>query len=234
MILRLYFFFVVSFQMKNILLLNDFFYSSRFDWDKQFFQYINGHNSPFWDSVMRVVTSNWFGTAFFLVLMLMTIYYYRKKSWKILLFIAVVMCFNDAVGARVLKPTVKRLRPSHDTEYHGDYQVHLIQKKNGDYYRGGKYSWPSNHAINYLSASILFFYFLRPKVRNRWLLAIFVFGITLLSCYSRIYVGVHYPSDILCGYFIAAFLSGLAIKILRSLAARCPKTVSRTSSDSKV
>lgn len=191
--------------------MTELFHSSAFNWDKHLFQIINSHNSPFWDKVMWVITSAHFGLVFFLVLSLMTIYYYRKKSWKILIFIAAVTLLADTIGARVLKPTVKRLRPSHDFEYHGDHQVHLLQKKDGTYYYGGRYSCPSNHAINYLTSSLLFFYFLGTKVRRRWLLALFVFGTTLLTCYSRIYVGVHYPFDILCGWLVALFMAGLAI-----------------------
>ena len=194
--------------------MTELFHSHYFDWDKNLFQIINSHNSPFWDKVMWVITSAQFGVVFFLILSLLTIYLYRKKSWKILLFIAVVTLSADAIGARVLKPSLCRLRPSHDPEYHGDYQVHLLQKKDGNYYYGGKYSCPSNHAINYLTSSILFFFFLSPKLRRRWLLAIFVFGITLLTCFSRIYVGVHYPFDIFCGWLIAAFLAGMAIWVI--------------------
>ncbi len=194
-----------------MLLLNDFFYSHWFDWDKNLFQFINGHNSPFWDKVMWVITSAHLGVIFFLILSAMVVWYYRKQSWRILLFIAIVTLLGDTIGARVLKPSIKRLRPSHDPEYHGDYHVHLLQKKDGTYYYGGKYSCPSNHALNYMTTSILFFYFLGKKIRRRWLLAIFVFGCTLLSCYSRMYVGVHYPFDILCGLLIATMLAGLAI-----------------------
>ena len=191
--------------------MTEFFHSPAFDWDKHLFQAINSHHTPFWDQVMWVITSAQLGVVFFLLLSLLMVWLYRKKSWKILLFIGLVTLSADAIGARVLKTSLQRLRPSHDPEYHGDYQVHLLQKKDGTYYYGGRYSCPSNHAINYLTSSLLFFYFLSPKVRRRWVLALFVFGVTLLTCYSRIYVGVHYPFDILCGWLIATLLAGLAI-----------------------
>lgn len=191
--------------------MTELFHSPAFDWDKHLFQCINSHHSPFWDKVMWVITSAQFGVLFFLIGALMICYYYRKQAWKILLAIAVVCLLADAIGARVFKPTVQSLRPSHDPEYHGDYQVHLLQKKDGTYYYGGKYSCPSNHAINYLTSSLLFLYFLAPKVRRRKLLTVAVFAITLLTCYSRIYVGVHYPFDILCGWLIATLIAGLAI-----------------------
>ena len=194
--------------------MTELFHSPAFDLDKHLFQLINSHNSPFWDKVMWVITSAQFGVVFFLILSALVVWYYRKQSWKILLFIAAVTLLADAIGARVLKTSIKRLRPSHDFEYHGDHQVHLLQKKDGTYYYGGKYSCPSNHAINYMTTSLLFFYFLRKKVRRRWLLAVAVFGITLLSCYSRIYVGVHYPFDIFCGWLVALFLAGLAILLV--------------------
>ena len=191
--------------------MTELFHSSAFDWDKSLFQFINSHNSPFWDKVMWVITSAQFGIVFFLILSALVVWLYRKQSWKILLVIAVVALLADTIGARVMKPNIQRLRPSHDPEYHADYQVHLLQKKDGTYYYGGRYSCPSNHAINYLTSSLLCFYFLRTKVRRRWLLALFVFGVTLLTCYSRIYVGVHYPFDILCGWTFAILWTGLAI-----------------------
>lgn len=195
--------------------MTELFHTPAFDWDKQLFQNINSHHSPFWDQVMQVITSAQLGVIFFLILSLMVVYFYRKNSWKILLFIGLVTLSADAIGARVLKTSIQRLRPSHDAEYHGDYQVHLLQRKDGTYYRGGRYSCPSNHAINYLTSSLLFLYFLSPKVRRKWLLAVFLFGTTLLACFSRIYVGVHYPFDILCGWMVAAFIAGIAILLLK-------------------
>ena len=68
--------------------MTELFHTSAFDWDKQLFQFINSHHSPFWDQVMQVITSAQFGVVFFLILSAMTIYFYRKKAWKILLCIS--------------------------------------------------------------------------------------------------------------------------------------------------
>ncbi len=192
-------------------MLIDFFHSSAFDWDKHLFQFINGHHSPFWDKVMWAITTHGFGMICMLLTIIAIVLLYRKQSWKVLLFMLVTMTVADNIGSRVIKPWAQRPRPSRDAEYFADYEVHLHQRKDGTYYRGGKYSWPSNHAINFMTASLLCFYFVRPKVKRRGWLALLLFGTTFAVCYSRVYVGVHYPFDIFCGWILAAFLAGIAI-----------------------
>lgn len=114
----------------------------------------------------------------------------RRHLVPLLVFIvslALLLTLTDQISSSVIKPLAGRLRPSHDPAIAG--LLHYVNQ-----YRGGMYGFVSSHAtyITALVTWLCFFY------RDRLIRAsLIVFGVVM--CYSRIYLGVHYPGDIICG-----------------------------------
>ena len=165
------------------------------DIDKQMMLALNGSDSLYMDGVMKIytTTSVWIPVAailLFIVIKNNT----PRNTILIILGVALTILVTDKVSSDIIKPLVGRLRPSHDPE-----MMHLIDTFNG--YRSGSFSFTSSHACN----SFGIFMFLSLLIKNRTpslslpLLAAF-------NSFSRIYLGVHYPGDILCGAIVGTVL----------------------------
>ena len=103
---------------------------------------------------------------------------------------------SDAICAQIIKPWIGRVRPSHEfIEY-----INLLVSK------GGKWSFPSNHAANsFAFATVLSYFYERKKI-------IFFLSATVIA-YSRVYVGVHYPLDIIFGALTGYILSWSVLSV---------------------
>lgn len=162
------------------------------DYDNQMLLAVNGMHSPYWDTFMWL-----FSDKLVWGLMYVTLVYviFRNHSLKAFLWcaaaIAVMILFTDAFTASVLKSSFARLRPA-NTDNPISAMVHIV---NG--YRGGRYGFPSNHASN--CWGIAFFVVL--LFRQKWL-SIFMAVWAMMVCYSRMYLGVHYPGDIFVGMLL--------------------------------
>lgn len=153
---------------------------------------INGAHNGVLDAVMFTVSEKVTWLPLYMVLLVMV---FRHLAFRhaILWVLALVVCvtLTDQVTSTLLKPWVCRLRPS-NMENPLSAFVHIV---NG--YRGGSNGFPSSHAAN--SAGFVMFWWLTlRRHRSTLLLA----GWSGLICYSRIYLGVHYPTDILAGIVI--------------------------------
>lgn len=135
----------------------------------------------------------------------------KKEGWLILIGIVLVFLLTDRITSGLMKPFFARLRPSHDP----NIMDHLSYAFN---YTGGRYGFPSSHAGNSFAIAT----FLSLLFRNKFL-TITVAMWALLCSYSRIYLGVHFPGDILVGTLCGILLGWLSYKIVEYLKKKLPQ-----------
>lgn len=161
--------------------------------EKNFFLWLNNTHSPFWDSFMWIFTGKIIWIPLVLVILFVVCY---KEKWKhtILLILAIVLVATlcDQIAASIIKPFFERFRPTH----HPDFKDYVSILNN---YRGGRYGFVSNHAAN--AFGISFFFMLIFKYRP---LTIATFTWAIVNSYSRIYLGVHFVSDIIGGAILGS------------------------------
>lgn len=149
---------------------------------------LNGSDSLFWDGVMTSVTS-----TFTWIPLAVVLFYVLAKNNSVrgvallVVMIACTITLADQFSSSFCKPYFARLRPTQEPELVG-----LVDVVNG--YRGGRYGFISSHAANTFSLAL----FLSLLIKHR-VLAVSLFLWAGLCSYSRIYLGVHYPGDILFG-----------------------------------
>lgn len=183
--------------------------------DTRFTLSVNSVHTPFWDVFMLLFSSKniWFffyaGLIWFL---------FRNYSWRFsvgcLLAIVVLITFCDQVSSSWLRPIVQRLRPC-DPENPLSDMVHLV-----DGYRPVSYSCPSAHASN--TWGLAFFLSL---VFRRKLLSLTLFAWAFITCWSRLYLGVHFFGDLLAGMIVGGMTAFVVYRVMVVLV----KVISRRS-----
>jgi undecaprenyl-diphosphatase len=169
-------------------------------WDESVFKLINEAHSDALDSVMIFISNKYAWIPLYAVL-IWKIYQANQKAIKAaLLYITLSILWADQISSGLLKPLVKRLRPSHVEAFQS-----WIHTPNGP---GGLYGFCSSHAANSFAIALCFY--LLTKNRS---IGIPLFLWAGIVSYSRIYLGVHYPLDVISGAFIG-LLGALLIKKL--------------------
>lgn len=181
--------------------------------DEQILLLINGHHTAFLDELMTLVTGKfiWIPLYLFLIDML-----YKKLGAKYtlltLIAVGLAIFMADQICASLIRPYVGRMRPTNP-----DNPIYPLITIVEGYARGG-YGWPSCHAANTFALATLLSIVFRSKAFTGC-----IFFWAVLVSYSRIYLGVHYPGDIICGALIGSFLGYLSIVITTRLYIELPK-----------
>ncbi len=180
--------------------------------DQEVFLWLNGWHSPFWDAIMKGITYKFTWIPLYLLLMYAMVSTFQKKAIGMILCIIAVVALSDQVASAFLKPYFMRPRPCHDTLI-GDL-VQLVGNC------GGAYGFVSSHAAT--SFGIAAAVNLLPTSTLRG--ASWLWAWAILYSYSRIYVGVHYPLDILGGGLVGIGASLLCVGVYRYAARRSTST----------
>ena len=153
-------------------------------------------SNSFFDLIFPVITNskNWiFPTLFFYTFLII-----KFKKRGLIAFLLTLLCIiiTDAISAQLLKPYFMRIRPSHEVYEN----INLLIGK------GGKYSFPSNHAANSMALAFTTSFFFKSSFK-------YLFILSIIIGFSRIYVGVHYPFDIIFGFIFGYLISMLILDL---------------------
>jgi undecaprenyl-diphosphatase len=168
--------------------------------DQQLFLFLNSLNSPFWDQVMHAISGRVIWVPLYITILIFLGIRYKRKFIVLLLFIILAAVMADQSSV-LIKNLVQRLRPCYEPALDG-----LVHTVNGEC--GGRFSFVSSHATNSFNVALLALLF----IRKRWVTVSLIFWATIVG-YSRIYLGVHYPGDVICGSILGAFIGWLNYKL---------------------
>lgn len=177
--------------------------------ERDLFLALNGSDSLFWDNAMWTYS----GLVTWIPMLLFILYFaFRNQQLKegvlVLGSIFLVLLMSTLISGSFFKPLFKRFRPSHHPDY--KYIVTLVND-----FRGGDYGFISGHATNSFSIAI----FLSLLFRNK-LITFSLFLWAIINSYSRIYLGVHFISDIVGGFLIGSIIGWLVYKIYTTIRQR--------------
>lgn len=171
--------------------------------DKEIFLFLNGLGTVTWDGFWLFITNKFSAIPLYALLLFLTFKHLgAKKTIVVLISVALLITATDQL-ANFFKYGVQRLRPCHDIDV--NTVARLVKKS-----CGGKYGYFSAHASNAMALALFFSILLGSKIKY---ITSFLLVWALLVGYSRIYIGVHFPMDVLTGIVIGMVFGWLFAKL---------------------
>jgi undecaprenyl-diphosphatase len=173
--------------------------------DTALFLFLNSFHHPVADPVMVIVSAKGTWVPLYAAILVLLFHRFRHRAWIPVVAALVLFAITDLASVHLLKNTVMRLRPCHEPLLQG--LVHTVNGK-----CGGMYGFVSSHAANTFGFATLMTLIFRKRIS--WIGWCLIAWAAIVS-YSRIYLGVHYPADIIGGAMLGALPGWLIWRLLR-------------------
>lgn len=173
------------------------------DIDTRLFLFLNGLHSSYFDALMFAISKMWVWIPLYISVIFIVVKHYRKNSIFVLGALILCVVLADQISSGLIKEWVQRPRPSRE-----DSLTPFIHLVNG--YKGGRFGFVSSHAANTFGFALL-----TSVLFRRANYSFLIIAWSLIVSYSRIYLGVHYPLDILGGFMVGGITAFACYQFLR-------------------
>ena len=163
--------------------------------DTEFFLWLNSFHNPVFDGIMIWITAKNSWILLYVLIIGAIFYFFKKKGFAYFSALIIAVALSDQFSSSLLKPFFKRLRPCHVPELQN--LIHLVGNC------GGQFGFCSSHAANSFALATL----LNLFWGKQWKFLNVMYVWAFIVSYSRIYVGVHYPIDIIVGALVGIFFA---------------------------
>lgn len=171
--------------------------------DTDLLLFINEHYTDFLDVFFWNISQRTTWIALYAALAVCAFYRYGWRGLYVVLAVAISAVLADQCSSALLKPWVARLRPTHEPALEG--LLHIVND-----YRGGMFGFPSSHAANTFAVALVY-----SLIWRDWRQTVVLMLWVALNCYSRMYLGVHYPLDIAVGLIVGGCVALVVYALLR-------------------
>lgn len=168
-----------------------------------FFAINHGLSNPVFDWLMPILRNRFFWTPLYLFIIIFLVRNYGKRGWLILIFLGLTFGFTDYFSSSIIKPKVERLRPCNDPVLKTEVR-NLVACGSG-------FSFPSSHAANHFAIAV--FLILLFYKKWKWIIPTGLLWAASIS-FAQIYVGVHFPIDVLTGAILGSIIGYVMSTIL--------------------
>lgn len=173
-------------------------------WDRELFNKVNGQwTNSFFDFLLPYTRNAIIWAPLYLFFIVFAILNFRRSGFYWVLLAVLTVASSDIISSWGIKELIFRIRPCRDPELAGHVRF-LVE------YCPKSSSFTSSHAVNHFAMAMFIFLTLK-NVFGKWLRLIFLWA--FIISYAQVYVGVHYPFDVLCGIFVGLFIGYCWAKI---------------------